>query len=192
MKSNCVNLQKRCDNKKPTRIRDEKIMLLSNELNSLWLPTCSHKADSGSPSVEDSQSIIQFVPRAREIKALGCFLLLRALKENFTIKSANVYLCQARCYPVKGLFFNSRHCISEAGKKRRKLVVTGSFSCTAHKFASTFVTHRSTVIFLKVSQVFFFTNYEILCKPLSLQLAPRPSNQKSCFLTKKHQLKILK
>ena len=59
MKSICVNMQKRCNIKKLTRIRDEYIMLLSNKLHSLSLPTRSHEADSGSPNVEDSHSIYQ-------------------------------------------------------------------------------------------------------------------------------------
>ena len=90
MKSICVKLQKRCNIEKLKRVRDEGIMLLSNKLHSLWLPTRSHEADSGLPSVADFHSITQFVPHARKIKTLGCFLLLRALKENFTIKFANV------------------------------------------------------------------------------------------------------
>ena len=88
MKSICVKLQKRYIIKKLTRIRHEDIKLLSVKSHCLWLPTRSHEADSGSPSVENSHTITQFVSRAREI-VFG-ILLLRALKENFTIKSANV------------------------------------------------------------------------------------------------------
>ena len=73
MKSICVKLQKRCNIEKLKGIRDEDIMLLSNKLHSLWLPTRSHEADSGSPSVAVSHSITQFVPRARKIQTLGCF-----------------------------------------------------------------------------------------------------------------------
>ena len=97
MKSFCVKLQISCNTEILKRIGDEDTMLLSNKLHSLWLPTRSNEADSGSPGVENSLSTTQFVPRARKIKTLGCFFLLRALKKIHN----QICKLQARCYPVK-------------------------------------------------------------------------------------------
>ena len=69
----CVKLQKRCDIKKLTRIGNEDMMLLSNKLHSLWLPTRSHETDSGLPNEGVSHAILQFVRLTRRIKTLGCF-----------------------------------------------------------------------------------------------------------------------
>ena len=65
-------------------------MLLPKKLHSFWLPTGSHEGDSVAPSVKDFYSFSQFVKRARKMKTLGCFLQLRVLKQNFTMKSAKV------------------------------------------------------------------------------------------------------
>ena len=93
--------QKPCNTNKLTRVSDEDIMLLPNKLHSFWLPTRSHEGDSVAPSVEDFYSFSQFVELERKIKTLGCFLLLRVLKKNFTMKSSKVWVFHAQCYPVK-------------------------------------------------------------------------------------------
>ena len=78
-------------------------MLLPIKLHSFWLPTRSHEVDSLAPGVADFYSFSQIVYLARKIKTLGCFLLLRVLKQNFTMKYAKVWVFQAQCYPAKSI-----------------------------------------------------------------------------------------
>ena len=158
---------KRCNIEKLKRNRDEDIMLLSNKLQSLWLPTRSHEADSGSPSVEDSHSVTQFVPRARKIKTLGCLLLLRALKENFTIKFANVKLCQARCYPVKRIVLQVKELQFRGWQRASQTDRHRMLSLPCLQVCIDLCYPPIYSAFWKCRRL-FFTNYETLCYPLSL------------------------
>ena len=134
-------------------------MLLPIKQHSFWLPTRSHEVDSVAPSVDDFYSFSQIVRRAREIKTLGCFFLLRVLKQTSRWNLQRYGFFKPNVTEQNRLFFKSKRCLSEDGKGRRKLIVTGCIRCTAYKFASTLVTHRSTVPFESFSGFFQFIKH---------------------------------